>query len=100
MINSLADDPMLDLDDAERGVGRSVARGSLVGVVIAFVGIAVAMLLGGKGLGAAAGLGVFVAFWGGLGFGSMIGGVMGVIRLEEAEAAADAAASGDHPGSG
>ena len=38
--------------------------------------------------GGAAGFGLFVAFWGGLGFGSMMGGVSGFIRAM--------AAAGEH----
>ena len=41
------------------------------------------LLVGGSGAGAAVGLGLFIAFWGGLGFGTMVGGVTWVSQHEE-----------------
>lgn len=65
------------------GLLRSVVTGALVGVVLAFIGTTVGMLLADVELGSALGLGLFVAIWGGLGFGSMVGGVVWVSNNEE-----------------
>jgi hypothetical protein len=61
--------------------------GSGIGVVLSFVGIALPSLLSGMEWASAIGFGVFVAFWGGLGFGSMMGGVAYVMALEKSAAA-------------
>lgn len=61
--------------------------GALIGVVIAFIGTTVGMLAADVELGSALGLGVFIAFWGGLGFGCMVGGVVWVSNNEEDPAA-------------
>lgn len=66
------------------GLLRSVVVGALIGVVLSFVGTTIGILLAGQDLGPAIGLGVFVAFWGGLGFGTMVGGVVWVSNHEEA----------------
>lgn len=68
-------------------IGRTVLIGCTIGTVVAFTGIATAALAGGLGLGAALGLGVFSAFWGGLGFGGMLGGAAGLIQAERLDAA-------------
>jgi hypothetical protein len=65
------------------GLLRSVVLGALVGVVLSFVGTTVGMLAADVEPGAAIGLGLFVAFWGGLGFGTMVGGVVWVSNHEE-----------------
>jgi hypothetical protein len=90
------------------GVGRCIGIGSGIGVALAFIGVALPSLLAGMEWRSAVGFGVFVAFWGGLGFGSMMGGVAYVMGLDEAEAdarkrssKADAARSGSpRPSSG
>jgi hypothetical protein len=65
----------------------------LVGIVIAFVVFTIAITLMGLAAGAdfvgSLGLGVFGAFWGGIGFGAMGGAVYAVMR---AAAVADDAA--------
>lgn len=65
------------------GLGRSMALGGLLGVVVAFLGTTVGMLAADVELGSAVGLGIFMGFWGGLGFGTMVGGVTWVSRHEE-----------------
>ncbi len=65
------------------GMGRAVAMGGLVGVVLAFVVSTLGMLAAGVELGSALGLGLFIGFWGGLGFGVMVGGVVWVSAHEE-----------------
>jgi hypothetical protein len=69
------------------GLGRYLAIGSGVGVILSFALITVLSVLGGIESGAAIGFGLFVALWGGLGFGSMMGGVAYTMSLEEREAA-------------
>lgn len=69
------------------GLGRCLSIGSAIGVVVALIVIAVPCLLSGMEVGSALGFGAFVAFWGGLGFGSMMGGVAYVMGLENATAA-------------
>ncbi|NLV54791.1 MAG: hypothetical protein GXY13_04160 [Acidimicrobiales bacterium] len=73
---------------AESYIGHGVLVGSIVGVLVSFIGSGVGMLIAGVEPGGAAGFGLFVAFWGGLGFGSMMGGVSGFIRAM--------AAAGEH----
>ncbi|MCB0988496.1 MAG: hypothetical protein H6519_01445 [Microthrixaceae bacterium] len=65
------------------GMGRAVAMGGLVGAVLAFIATTVGMIGAGAETGAAVGLGLFIAFWGGLGFGTMVGGVTWVSQHEE-----------------
>lgn len=82
-----ADTPVLS--DSERataeavGLARSVAIGSLIGVVLSFFSVLLAMGAAGYGWGPGAGLAAFTAFWGGLGFGSMVGGVVYLSSIEE-----------------
>jgi hypothetical protein len=71
------------------GLGRCVGIGSVIGIVLAFVGVALPSLLVDMEWRSAVGFGTFVAFWGGLGFGSMMGGVAYVMGLERAAAAAE-----------
>lgn len=68
--------------DEPVGLLRSVTVGALVGVVLSFIGTTIGMLVADVEWGAALGLGAFVAFWGGLGFGSMVGGVVWVSNNE------------------
>ena len=71
---------------ADEGMGeipgtlRAVVRGSLIGVVVALTGISGPLYLSGHGAGVAFGIGGMAAFWGGLGFGSMLGGTLHLIR--------------------
>ena len=65
------------------GLGRALVIGGLLGVVVGFVATTVGMLAAHVELGSAVGLGVFVCFWGGLGFGNMVGGVTWVSGHEE-----------------
>lgn len=85
------------------GLGRCIGIGSGIGVVLAFVGIALPSLVAGMEWRSAVGFGVFVAFWGGLGFGSMMGGVaylMGQEKTEAEAAARERSSKADAAGSG
>ena len=64
------------------GAARTIALGCLIGTVVAMVGVTLAMRAMDQSWSAAIGLGAFVAFWGGLGFGAMVGGVVHAERLE------------------
>lgn len=57
------------------GLLRAVAFGCVAGVVVALVLVGGALLLAGEGMSAALAIGGMAAIWGGLGFGSMFGGV-------------------------
>ena len=77
----------------ERTPAESAARrGAVIGTVIGFVvvgAVTVAIALNaGTSVVAALGVGAFAAFWGGPGFGGMLGATLGVTRnkaLQEAE---------------
>jgi hypothetical protein len=84
---SEADSPWLE----PPGAGRALGIGVTIGVIASFVASAGLLLASGQSVGAAIGLGAFVAIWGGLGFGGMVGGVIWASRLES-EAAHDAIA--------
>lgn len=81
----------------EPGVGRAFLVGCAVGTAVSFAGMTAAGVVGGLGLGASVGLAAFVAFWGGLGFGGMLGGVVGIIRVQADEARGAAAELGPIP---
>lgn len=66
------------------GLGRALTIGTAIGVALSFVGVAVPFLVGGQAWGASIGMGAFVAAWGGLGFGVMIGGVVWATQVERA----------------
>lgn len=66
------------------GMGRILLVSSSVGVGLSLVLITVGMLATGQVWQSSLALGVFVAFWGGLGFGSMIGGVVYLTKVEDA----------------
>ena len=67
------------------GTLRAVAVGAAIGVVLAFAGVAGALFASGSGSATALGVGGVAAFWGGLGFGSMLGGTLHLVRYTERE---------------
>ncbi len=73
----------VDVNADPPGLLRSVALGSVVGVVIALVLVGGALLLAGEGTSAALAIGGMAAIWGGLGFGSMFGGVRHMTKYED-----------------
>ncbi len=64
-------------------------RGAIVGTFIGFVAVGVATvaiaLNAGTSMIAAVGLGAFAGFWGGPGFGGMLGATLGATRNDERE---------------
>ena len=62
------------------GMGRSIAIGSIIGAIVAFAGVAGAIALWCHDTSMALGVGGMAAFWGGLGFGSMMGGTLHLMR--------------------
>jgi hypothetical protein len=72
--------PVATSEDA--GLGRAFVRGSIVGAVAMFVLLGGMALAVGMGNGAALGVGAFTAFWGGPGFGGMMGAVLHYSRTE------------------
>lgn len=58
------------------GMGHAIVIGSVVGTVISFISVSLLLHLADVEWGSAIGLGAFIGFWGGLGFGSMVAGVV------------------------
>lgn len=71
---------------AGESLGRALVVGGLIGVVLMAAAVFVAALAVGAGPAGSLGIAVFCAFWGGLGFGCMFGGVMYSVREERREA--------------
>jgi len=65
-------------------MGRALTISVAINFAVSFFGVGGAFLAGGQGWGASIGMGAFVAFWGGLGFGGMIGGVVWATQVDEA----------------
>lgn len=62
--------------DDERGLFRAFLAGSLIGFIGVFLVLGGITYGVGMGLGPAIGVGLFAAFWGGPGFGGMMGAVL------------------------
>ncbi len=58
---------------ADERLGRAFVKGTVLGTVLVFLFCGGISLLAGLGIGAAIGIGAFTAFWGGPGFGGMMG---------------------------
>lgn len=58
---------------ADERLGRAFVRGTIVGTILVFLFCAGLSLLAGLDVGPAIGIGAFTAFWGGPGFGGMMG---------------------------
>lgn len=71
----------IDLEERP-GLVRAFVIGAVVGFVAVFTLFAGATLLLGLGVGPAIGIGLFTAFWGGPGFGGMMGAVLHHERVE------------------
>lgn len=68
------------------GLGRSIIITATCMSTVVFVLCTAGLLWGGHSPGSSVGIGLFAAFWGGGGFGAMIGGVTYAYRLEQAAA--------------
>lgn len=68
------------------GLGRTIVIASVVTVTIVLVAVTAGLLAAGASVASSLGIGVFAAFWGGGGFGAMIGGVTHAHRSERATA--------------
>ena len=65
----------------EPNVWRNAVRGAAVGFITVTIGVAVvAATVGGFDTASALGIGAFVGFWGGLGFGFMLGATVPLSR--------------------
>lgn len=71
---------MFDVD----GMGRSFLIGSVVGGLLTFLVTGGITLLATQELGPALVVGGFAGFWGGPGFGGMLGAVTAATRAEDA----------------
>lgn len=67
----------------------AAVRGALLGILIFAPSIFVIGLLVGAGVPGALGLAAYGSFFGGMGFGAMLGAVINLVRIEEEEAEAD-----------
>ena len=66
------------------GAGRYVLIGCLLGALAALAVVGGGLLAAGVDTAGAAGIAGVAAFWGGLGFGGMMGGVAHAAKLEGA----------------
>ncbi len=65
------------------GLGRSIVIASTATISVVFIAVTVGLLAIGTSLASSIGIGLFAAFWGGGGFGAMIGGVVHTHLLAE-----------------
>lgn len=88
---------MTDVDRSEGAVERAAGRGMVTGMIIGLVlvtGMFTLMTLyAGAEFVPAVGVGLFAGFWGGPGFGGMMGAILGAIRANEAIAAFESSSS-------
>lgn len=66
------------------GLGRHIVIGSLVGVALSLPLITLGSMMLGQRWESAFALALFASLWGGIGFGSMVGGVIYASKLEAA----------------
>ena len=64
-------------------MAKALTIGVAVGVAASFLGVGGAFLASGQPWTTSIAMGVFVAMWGGLGFGGMLGGVIWASRFDE-----------------
>lgn len=58
------------------GLGMYLLKGSIIGALISFLVIGAGILALDVEWGSAVGIGLFIAWWGGIGFGVMLAGVV------------------------
>ena len=76
----------------ERAAARGMVTGTIIGLVLVtgmFTGM---MLFAGAEFVSAVGVGLFAGFWGGPGFGGMMGAILGAIRAKETNASLEPSA--------
>ena len=73
---------------SDPGLGRAFALGSVIGFVVVFLVYSGVASVAGVSAVPAAAVGLFTAFWGGPGFGGMLGAVMFDERRKKREAEA------------
>jgi hypothetical protein len=66
----------------ENGLGRAFVIGSVVGFLLVFAFFVAVLILAGASVAAAIGVGLFAGFWGGPGFGGMMGAILHHTRHE------------------
>lgn len=69
--------------------------GSAIGIVLVFGLYMAIALAGGAETGSAIGVGLFTGFWGGIGFGGMLGAVLGAATALEAHDARETSATNE-----
>lgn len=67
------------------GLGRHIIIGSIVGVFLSLPLITLGTLMLGERWESAFAIALFASLWGGIGFGSMVGGVIYASKLEAAK---------------
>lgn len=88
--------PCFGVDEA--GVGRAAVRGGIIAFVTVFAFATGIGLSAGFDLGGAVGLGLFAGFWGGPGFGGMLGATLHIIRSHGHEVPRPVSRLGTAPG--
>ena len=77
------DSPLLaEVAPDESGLGRAFVWGSVIGGAAVWLVCGAVSLIAGTSPAAALGIGAFAAFWGGPGFGGMLGAVLHHSRAE------------------
>jgi hypothetical protein len=74
--SALALSPARELESSDTGILIGFVKGSILGGLVVFLVCAAIAVAAGCGLGPAVGIGAFAAFWGGPGFGGMMGAVL------------------------
>lgn len=72
----------------EQRIGHAAVRGTLVGYAAVTAVVSIIGLISHAGIGPSIGIALVCAFWGGPGFGGMIGATLGLTREQEREDAA------------
>ena len=87
--------PLFGANDGR--VGRAAVRGALAGFVVVFSVATAIGLNSGFNLAGSVGLGLFAGFWGGPGFGGMLGATLHIIWAQDLETAVIRSSSSASP---
>ncbi len=79
---------LANLDHDDRRAGRGAVIGGTIGFVMMAVGAFVLGVANDLGIASSIGVGLFCGFWGGLGFGAMLGATIWLLTGHEREGAA------------